>query len=328
MKSAALLLSAVVGVFGGPLSVSDTLLHGQATFKITTPSARYYYQKQSAAFAWVIDKDGNDWVGYRPGGEDAGEYRGIPNLGNNFGHPGLSGSAASTSTLVQDDDKVTITSTRNDGAWKCTWDIYATHATMTLLKAGGNFWVLYEGTPFGAFEPARQYSVRSDGTRRALSENWSEQMPSPQWIYFGENNRKRVLFYALHKGDALFDMYFPMGAMTVFGFSREFECCGQYFTKNDIPLTMSFGLIEDDSYDAIKPIVNAIINDETAVVDRAKPLAPKYPAAALATGTSFTLTGRHATAQHRGVSLIRQSDGRFIKQVSLSSGSGHSHRGQ
>lgn len=326
MKSAALLLSAVVGVCAGPLSVSDTLLHGQATFKITTPSATYYYQKPSAAFARVLDKDGNDWVGYRPGGEDAGEYRGIPNLGNNFGHPGLSGSASSTSSLTQDDAKVTITSTRNDGAWKCTWDIYATHATMTLLKAGGNFWVLYEGTPFGAFEPARQYSVRSDGTRRSLSENWSEQMPSPQWIYFGENERKRVLFYALHQGDALFDMYFPMGAMTVFGFSREYECCGQYFTKNDVPLTMSFGLIENDSYEAIKPVVNNIINDITIVARGPAPLVPKGSVGSVGSGTAFTLMGRHATAQYHGVSLIRQSDGRFIRRVNVSGGSANAHR--
>ena len=53
---------------------------GQPSYKIQTPSATWIYHKQGAGFASLLDPDGNDWIGYRPGGRAAGEFRGIPNL--------------------------------------------------------------------------------------------------------------------------------------------------------------------------------------------------------------------------------------------------------
>jgi hypothetical protein len=308
-----------LGVVAAPLSVSDTVLHGEETFKIATPSAIYYYQKPSAAFARVLDKDGNDWVGHKPGGGASGEYRGIPNLGDYFGHPGIAKSYQSTSSYTQDNDKVTITSTRNDGKWKCTWDIYATHATMTLLKAGGNYWILYEGTPFGKFAPSNQYSLHSDGTTRSLDDSWDETLASPQWLCFGQKQKKRVLFYALHEGDELSDQYFPYGAMTVFGFSRQGSGGGDFPAKN-VPLTFSFGLLEEDSYAIIKPFVNGIINGTPSVVKALPGVSARQTVQGGAVGSSFTLTGRQVAARERGVTLVRQSDGVFKKQLNLSGG--------
>ncbi|MHC4699349.1 MAG: FG-GAP repeat domain-containing protein, partial [Planctomycetota bacterium] len=50
------------------VSVTDGVHYrGQESFKIETPEATYYYHKQGAGFASIIDKDGNDWLGYSPG---------------------------------------------------------------------------------------------------------------------------------------------------------------------------------------------------------------------------------------------------------------------
>ena len=50
-------------------------------FQVETPTATYVYGKRGAGFASIIDKDGRDWVSYRPGGEARGEYRGLPKCG-------------------------------------------------------------------------------------------------------------------------------------------------------------------------------------------------------------------------------------------------------
>jgi hypothetical protein len=71
--------------------LTDGVQHrDQESFKIETPNGTYYYHKQGAGFASIFDKDGNDWLGYRPGDGPAGEYRGIPNMGypEGYCHPG------------------------------------------------------------------------------------------------------------------------------------------------------------------------------------------------------------------------------------------------
>ena len=50
-------------------------------FKVETPTATYLYGKRGAGFASILDKDGRDWVSYRPGGKARGEYRGLPKCG-------------------------------------------------------------------------------------------------------------------------------------------------------------------------------------------------------------------------------------------------------
>jgi len=50
-------------------------------YKIETPSATYYLEKSGAGLSSLIDRDGNDWLGFHPepGSGAAGEYRGFPN---------------------------------------------------------------------------------------------------------------------------------------------------------------------------------------------------------------------------------------------------------
>ena len=70
------------------VTVADTTDEGQECFRITTPTAVYYYQKEGCGFSSILDRDGNDWVSYDDDFPNSaqGGYRGIPNLGWQF-HP-------------------------------------------------------------------------------------------------------------------------------------------------------------------------------------------------------------------------------------------------
>lgn len=74
------------------IKITEDSDEGQACFKIQTPSATYYYQKEAGGFSSIVDKYGTDWIGYRNSGNPpslasaASDYRGLPNLVD--GEPG------------------------------------------------------------------------------------------------------------------------------------------------------------------------------------------------------------------------------------------------
>ena len=216
---------------------------GQPTIRIDTPAGTYHFHQSGAGFAGLIDRDGRDWITYRPGGGSAGEYRGIPNLVHPEGHfhPG---STTATSRLVAGGPlRARIEAETNDGAWACTWDLYPTHATMTLRRTAGPYWFLYEGTPGGALDEQTDFLVRSDGERRPLADSWAGDLPAPEWLLFADGALDRGLVVAHHDDDLKTDQYWPMeGNMTVFGFGREYRCCGKFLQA--VPARFTIGLVE------------------------------------------------------------------------------------
>ncbi len=210
------------------VSVLDGIQYrDQESFKIETPNGTYYYHKKGAGFASIFDKDGNDWLGYRPGGGPAGEYRGIPNLGypEGYCHPGKE---VSNSRIVSDGPiKISIISESNDGKMKCVWDIFPHYARLTVLKMRTPYWFLYEGTPGGKLDEDSDYCIRADkagGTRTPASKRWDGDISTPggpgEWLCFGDGDR--VLYLVHHEDDEAVDSYWPMrGEMTVFGFGRK-----------------------------------------------------------------------------------------------------------
>ena len=217
----------------------DVMHQGQASYHITTPAATYFYHAQGAGFASLIDRDSNDWLSYRPYGGSDGKYRGIPNLAHpeNYFHPG--GGGCRSRIVSAGPLKLTIASESLDGAWACRWEIYPTHARLTVLKVGHPYWFLYEGTPGGALDEAGDFCVTSDGTRRPLSERWQGPLPHPEWIYFGAANADRVLYLAHHEADQHIDSYWPMeGNMTVFGFGR--DGLSKFMTETPSRFTIGF----------------------------------------------------------------------------------------
>ena len=223
---------------------------GQMSFEIDTLNATYLYQKDAGGFSSLLDVNGNDWIGYHPGGGSAGEYRGIPNMVHPEGifHPG---SVDSTSTILsQGPIKATLHSVSNDGKWEAIWEIYPRYATMTVLKSDQPYWFLYEGTPGGALNTATDFMVRASGTSTPLSTSWNGDIANSvgeEWAYFCDPNvgGGRCLFLVHHEDDSGLDSYWPMeNAMTVFGFGRQ----GLNKYLNSVPVHFTIGLMDETTF--------------------------------------------------------------------------------
>jgi len=230
----------------------------QPSIKIKTQNATYFYHKNGAGFASMIDNAGNDWISYRHGGGSAGEYRGIPNIRPAGFHPGHTN--LNSRILHEGPLKLTIYSETEDKNWRCTWEMYPGYATMTLLeKSSDNYWLLYEGTPAGKLDVDRDFWVRSDGTKLSVRKDWTGDLPDPEWVYFGDENCSRVLFLAKHENDNKPDQFWQMqGNMTVLGFGRKpNEDPGTYLT--DVPVHMTIGFVEDTEYEQIIKVIRSTV---------------------------------------------------------------------
>lgn len=226
---------------------------GQTSFKIETPIGTYYYHKLGGGFASFIDTQGNDWLGYAPGGGSAGDFRGLPNLGDVF-HPGYTNS---TSSVISSGPlKSRIRSTSTDGGWECVWDIFPGYARMTLLRKSADYWFMYEGTPGGSLEASTDFVVRSTGARTPLTTSWTEDLPGNEWAYFGDGGMQRVLYLIHHEDDTQPDYFRQMeNNMTVFGFGRQDPCCTRYLTA--VPQTFTMGFSEDSSFAGASRVINS-----------------------------------------------------------------------
>lgn len=206
------------------IRVSDAFDEGQDCWKIETPTAIYFYHKEGAGFSSLLDRHGNDWIDYHPWGGSEGKHRGIPNMvfqsNGNFFHPGHEGENGSVSELQQNPSSVVIDSTSRNGAWAVRWEIFETHATMTVTRVGGAYWFLYEGTPGGGYDEDQDWYLLSDGVRQSVSVDAVGDIASPEWIVFGEEGLDTVFFVAHHTDDSVSDTYMHWWNMTVFGFGR------------------------------------------------------------------------------------------------------------
>jgi hypothetical protein len=238
-----------------PITVEDLAdFEGQASWRIRTPSATYVYHKEGAGFASIVDNAGAEWIGYRPGGRSAGEFRGFPNMGHDFGHPGDKG--ATSRMVSKSADRVEILSERHDGKVASRWEIFPSHATMTLLKVDKPYWILYEGVPGGKLNAADGYVMLSNGARLPMSRRWSDAAPNATWAYFADPSSRNVLFVTSDGQQTAPWQYWPMdGNMTVFGFGRELSCCGKYLTA--VPARFTIGIVQDRGFDAVARSIEA-----------------------------------------------------------------------
>jgi hypothetical protein len=231
---------------------------GQSSYKISTSTGSYFFQKEAGAFSSLLDTQGNDWIDYHPTGNAAGNYRGIPNLVYPEGHfhPG---STSAISTIVnQGPVKVTVRSTTTDGLWQLTWEFYPHTATMSMLAADKPYWFLYEGTPGGTLQTATDFMVRSTGVSTPLSSSWNGDIVGEEWVYFADPTVGKSLFLAHHEDDSAFDSYRPMnGQMTVFGFGRKQTGLNSYMDQ--APAHFTIGLIDQTSYGAAAVLINSAI---------------------------------------------------------------------
>jgi hypothetical protein len=215
----------------GAVVITDDIDEGIACFKIVTESATYFYDKAGAGFTSLLDRDGIDWINFRPKGTPGvsdgqwGWFRGIPNMAKDvFGHPGYTG-ALSTTTDEKGVPLPVATVHSNKEGWQARWEFHPSCARMTVLSAPTRYWLLYEGTPGGELGDD-DLCGRSDGRVASCALAWQEDIVNTsgvatgtEWAYFADGTLQRSLVL-LHDDDEITDYYRRMDGMTVFGFGR------------------------------------------------------------------------------------------------------------
>ncbi len=241
-------------------------------FKVETPTATYLYGKRGAGFVSILDKDGRDWVSYRPGGNARGEYRGLPKCGQptKFFHCGYgygqypTENPFSSRVSVREAGRVCIESETRDGKSACRWEFYPDHATLTLLRINlPTFWFLYEGTPGGALDAEGDFVIRPDGTKTTLDQAWSQAVP---WVCFGASETPVGFVCVNHQDpepgevDSYVSWPFQKDGdgsfrdMTVFGFGRKGhkELIQHVPDLKRLPARFSIGFVDRADYTTAK----------------------------------------------------------------------------
>lgn len=237
--------------------INDVPDEGQDCYMITTANATYYFQKDAGGFSSLLDVEGNDWIGFHPYGGSDGIYRGIPNMvhPDNIYHPGHRNCISS---LVHVGPlRVTIRSVSKNGFWECLWQIYPRHARLTLLRSAPEpYWFLYEGTPGGAIDYDKDFSVRSNSVRLPVGQEWQNQdIPAPEWVYFEDSMLDRYIYFVHEEDDVLNDTFWPMqGSMTVFGFGRG-PGTSKHMTV--FPNHFTIGLADDAQFSYASKVIEA-----------------------------------------------------------------------
>ncbi len=233
---------------------------GQTAFCIRTESGTYWYHKDGAGFASLIDSGGNDWISYRPGGGAAGEYRGIPNLvyPDGYFHPG--GKKCRSQMAATGPLRATIVSDAEDGRWRLRWDIYPKFARLTVLRAAKQYWFLYEGTPGGKLDERADGWQRSDGQAGRAAAKWDKRLASPRWVAFSDGPSGVALYLAHHDDDGQADSYWPMqGQMTVFGFGRS----GLKSSLRRAPARFTIGLLTREQAGRLPATMGQVVDEVT-----------------------------------------------------------------
>jgi putative heme-binding domain-containing protein len=247
----------------------ETLFGDMECLVISTPAAKYYYGKRGAGFARILDPAGNDWISYRHGGQAAGEYRGLPKLGQpvKYFHCGYGfGQYATnnpfrTSFVQASGEHVRVESETQDGAAACVWDFFPNYAALTLKRIpGGRYWFLYEGTPGGRFDVTNDFSIRPGGKRAALAEAWTDVVP---WAAFGAGESPYALLCINHQphspGDSFVRWPYTPDAqgqenlMTVFGFGRPgWQSPDQHSPQlTELPARFTIAMTKADSVETL-----------------------------------------------------------------------------
>ncbi len=234
-------------------------------FKIKTPIATYFLEKEGAGLSSMIDKDGNDWLSFnnRSGSGAGGEYRGFPNAvhqqNGSFFHPMNSGTDPSEVVVdYEGENHVILIATSNNETWQGRWDFTPTQCTFTMTRMPERYkyWILYEGTPGGKYDDTDWWMTSAVSEKQPLTKPYEGDIPAPEWIVFGDPQMERVIFLLHHEDDDSTDRFYQMNKlMTVFGFGR------QGLTKylQTVPQSFSIGFLETTDHGAISQAMNGLL---------------------------------------------------------------------
>ena len=226
---------------GLAVDITEGEYEGIPHFIIETKNATYYLDKAGGGLSRMIDRYGNDWISFKKEPWDqypesaASSFRGIPNIvyqseDGGAGHPGHE---KCYSFMV---DEKTILTISKSGKWQWRWKFNEQYASLTMEKIDHDhkYWFLYEGPIAGRFEPEHQYWGNNlGGPRKDVNDHFKGERiyANWQWIYFGDERVKQVLFLTMLKPDRQIDSMSFLGnsdkgvdskdGMVVFGFGRQ-----------------------------------------------------------------------------------------------------------
>ncbi|MCA9136366.1 MAG: hypothetical protein KDB00_06400 [Planctomycetales bacterium] len=209
-------------------------------FVIETPRADYWLDKKSGGLSRLIDRDGNDWIGFKKEPWDkypdsaAAAFRGLPNLlfggsESGFGHPGWD---RATSEQV---GARSILSTSLSGKWRLRWTFGEANLELDVATddAKRRYWFLYEGPILGRFAPDSQYfATDSMSPTQSPHDYFAGDRVAGRfrWAYMGDITVPRVLAIVHRTADDQIDTFAHLGnskqglaspdGMVVLGFGR------------------------------------------------------------------------------------------------------------
>ena len=244
----------------------DVSAGGLPAYKIETPTATYFLEKSGGGLSSLLDRDGNDWLGFHPAASSGagGEYRGFPNAvykeGGSYFHPRNAGTDPSSCRVEHvGHDRVSIVVESEGGQWAGRYEFFPTHCTftMTRMPAERKYWVLYEGTPGGGFDPGDWWMTSAITERQPMRQRHNVDIPAPEWIAFGDANLKRALLLVHHEDDGHPDTFYQMNRqMTVFGFGRR----GLTKHLSHVPQRFSILLLDSVKHDQLHRRAEMLIN--------------------------------------------------------------------
>lgn len=244
--------------------IADESAGGLLCYRITTPSATYYLEKVGAGLSSLLDKDGNDWLGFKPdeGSGSTGEYRGFPNAvykqDGSFFHPRNAGTDPSETKVIKaEPNHVAISAVSGNGNWQARWDFYPTHCTFTMqtMPQDYSYWILYEGVPGGQYDDSDWWMTSADLTKHPMTTNHEEDIPDSEWIAFGDQDFDRAFVMYHHEDDSELDRFYQMRhEMTVFGFGRD----GLNLLLDTVPQSFSIAIVETTEHSDIAEFVNGL----------------------------------------------------------------------
>jgi hypothetical protein len=241
----------------------DDSAGGVSSYIITTTNATYYLEKEGGGLSSMLDKEGVDWIGFHneKGSGHKGEYRGFPNAihkqDGNYFHALNSGTDLSTSVIdIDTKQHVRITFTSANKKWEGQWDFYPDRLdfTMSKVSAGYKYWVQYEGVPFGEMDDTDFWFSANNNKKNLINDPFLGDLPSPEWIAFGDERSSRMLYLLHHEDDQYPDNYVSRPDMTVFGFGRSNK--DKYLQT---PQTFSLGFVESVNYEQVKNVIEKVV---------------------------------------------------------------------
>ena len=241
----------------------DDSAGGDSTYIITTPSAIYFLEKSGGGLSSMLDKDGVDWLGFhkKEGSGHKGEYRGFPNAvhkqdGSYFHAMNAKTYPSSSEVDIESDKHVRITFTSENKKWQGQWDFYSDRCdfTMSKISDGYKYWIQYEGVPGGEMDSTDYWFSSNDNNTHTIHETRIGDLPSPEWMAFGDESFPRVLYMLHHEDDEFPDDYVSRPDMTVLGFGRRNK--DKYLTTDQ---TFSIGFVESTEYFEIEKTMHQLI---------------------------------------------------------------------